>query len=220
MHLRNHFEVWKATAKQRDDRVSALDSVTGPVLASVSVTALTSSPAKPAPNTVGVASSSDLHPHRLLSSSLLLKYTAPVLLLKYFNVWFKFANVSQWSRDLHLEHEHARLKAAWAAWKFACRRRRPRAPLSPDSAAAAGVKSLMPQVAARAPRSVRAAQPSDVAVNLDFMDSPHSVSPATDAQRPVTRRLVSPDDSARITFFFGGPCLFKLSLLIRHFLHC
>ncbi len=128
---------------------------------------------------------------------------SPSFLLKYFNAWFKFANVSQWSRDLQSEHDFARLKSAWAMWGGALASRRPRPPLSPASFAAAGVKTLMPRSPQAPLRSTASAQPSDVTVSIDFLD-PDSPTPAlSTTQRPNSRRLVSPDDSARLMFFFG-----------------
>lgn len=206
--MRNHFEAWRAIAIERhDNRVSVPDHVAARAAPLASIAASAPAPVQPAPSLSDVASSSShLRAHHPHTPSLLLKYSTPALFLKYFNAWFTFANVSQWARDLNLEHELARLKSAFAGWKLACRRRRPRAPLSPASAAAAGVTGLMQQTPARAPRSLRSVQPSDVAVSLDFLDSSPPMSPTTDSQRPGSRRLVSPDDSARIMFFFGGPC--------------
>jgi hypothetical protein len=133
------------------------------------------------------------------------------LLLKYFNAWFKFANVSQWSRDLHEEHEYTRLKTVWALWKGVCKSRRPHPPLSPSAQAAAGVKALMPRSSQRPLRSSLSVQLPDVAV--DVLDRPPPTSSVSNVQRPASRQLVSPDDSARLMFFFG-PLHSLLSSLI------
>ena len=187
--MRHHLEAWRALAIELQDHPSSDSAAaSAPILA----------PARaPADRTASAAAASSSHSHPLRPHS-------SALLLKYFNAWFKFANVSQWSRDLQLEHDYKRLKTALAAWKLAGARRRPRAPLSPNSAAAAGVKALMLPSPPRAPKFIRSAQPSDVAVSFDFLDPSPPVPPVADSQRPASRRLVSPDDSARIMFFFGG----------------
>lgn len=158
----------------------------------------TASGSKPSPShdvpviTAISASASALSQHPSRSSS---------LLLKYFNAWFKFANVSQWSRDLHEEHDYTRLKTVWALWKGVCKSRRPHPPLSPSAQAAAGVKALMPRSSQRPLRPSLSVQLPDVAV--DFLDrSPPTASIST-LQHPASRQLVSPDDSARLMFFFG-----------------
>ncbi len=206
---RTHFEAWKASAiGQHESRAVDVLHVVAQFPASASAASSAPVPPKIVPQATAAAASSAQLYSNLSQAPSLLKYSSPAILLKYFNAWFTFANVSQWSRDLHLEHDYARLKSAWLCWKAACRRLRPRfqAPLSPDSFAAAGVQSLMPQAASRAPRSLRSAQPSDVAISLDLVDSDPPVPPATEAQRPGSRRLVTPDDSARIMFFFGQCC--------------
>jgi hypothetical protein len=75
----------------------------------------------------------------------------------------------------------------------------------------------MPGSAQRARRSLASARPSDVAVSLDFFDSYSPVSPIAEPQRPGLRRLVSPDDSARLMFFFGWFCLLPASFMCSLF---
>jgi hypothetical protein len=130
---------------------------------------------------------------------LLLHRTQPPILLRFFNAWFKFANVSQWSRDLRRERAHALLKSAWASWSSACRRLRPR---SPDSEAAAGVPSsrpLPPQVALPNPSAARPkakrGKSREVSLSMPSLSEPH---------RLHSRRLVSADSSARLMLFFGA----------------
>jgi hypothetical protein len=187
-HLRRQFDGWLyAIVETRRARVSATADVHVPKAALALRASMPS-------NSAASAAPSQQLLHSANRSS---------LLLKYFNAWFKFANVSQWSRDLHEEHDFARLKNAWAGWAAACARRRPHPPLSPNSAAAAGVTSLMPRSQQRASRSQPHAVPSDVILSIESIDSPPPSSSVSNRKRPDSRHLVSPDDSARLMFFFG-----------------
>jgi hypothetical protein len=196
----HHFDAWASTAiKQLNSRDSVLSDTSAPESAG-NVSTISAAP----------LASTHLQPSRACSDP---------LYLKYFNAWFKFANVSQWARDLQMEHEYTQMKSVFSGWKAACRSRKPHPPLSPNSAAAAGVKSLMPGSAQRAKRSLASARPSDVAVSLDFFDSYSPESPIAEPQRPGLRRLVSPDDSARLMFFFGWFYPVPASFMCSHFFH-
>ena len=61
----------------------------------------------------------------------------------------------------------------------------------------------MPRSQQRASRPLPLSLPSDITLSIDSFDSTTPATPASNLKRPDSRHLVSPDDSARLMFFFG-----------------